>query len=128
VIFAGGLAIVMGPIFGLIMSRIYDPSFIWVMPLLASTLLIDASRGLHESKLQREFSYKSLAHRTIVASVLGGLIGVGMAYLGFGMSALVGSRLASSIIQTLIIWRIVRWVPRLTVSWAQLKPLLRFGM
>lgn len=125
--FASVLAVLMGGGLGVLLYYTYDPSLLWVMPALASTLVIDAGRAAHESKLQRTFNYRALAEREGLASVLGGVVGVVMAVMGFGMAALVASRVATSVIQTLATWWKVRWVPRLTLSWVHIKPMLTTG-
>jgi PST family polysaccharide transporter len=126
--FALLLAAILGGGGGLILASTYDPSFIWVMPVLCSTLIIDAARAPHEAKLQREFLYRSLAQRTIFATIIGGVVGVTMAYLGFGMGALVASRVTSSVIQTTVIWSFVRWWPKFGIAKEHFRMLMGFGV
>jgi PST family polysaccharide transporter len=122
------LATMVGAAFAPLMATYYDPKLMWVLPALSLTLLIDAVRAPHEAKLQREFDYKSLAKRTLFATVAGGVVGVALAFYGFGVWALVVNRLTSSAVQTVVIWTATRWVPRLRLSWAMVKPLLSFGL
>jgi O-antigen/teichoic acid export membrane protein len=110
------------------MTSNYDPKLEWVLPALALTLVIDALRSTQEAKLQREFAYKLLAKRSVFATIIGGIVGVILAYLGFGVWALVINRLVTSLLLTLILWKTVPWVPRLKLSYATLKPLFAFGI
>jgi O-antigen/teichoic acid export membrane protein len=110
------------------MTANYDPKLEWVLPSLALTLVIDAMRATHEAKLQREFSYKLLAKRSVFATIIGGIIGVVLAYFGFGVWALVINRLVTSLLLTLILWNTVRWAPKFTLSVGTLKPLFAFGI
>jgi O-antigen/teichoic acid export membrane protein len=126
--FATCLSLILCLVFTPFMVSAYDPQLKWVMPALSSTLLIDALRAPHEALLQRQFSYKALAKRTIIATVAGGIIGVALAYTGFGIWALVVNRVATSVIQTIIIWVTVRWTPSFTFSREKLRPLLAYGL
>jgi len=94
---------------------------------LSASIVIDAVRGIHEAKLRREFGYKQLAIRTVIASLVSGLAGVALAFAGFGVWALVGNRLISSVLQTAIVIAAVRWRPKLLFSKAECAGLFRFG-
>lgn len=103
-------------------------SELWlVFAALSSTLVIDGLRGVHEARLRREFDYKKLAARSVIASIVGGVAGVAMAWGGFGVWALVGNRVVTATTQTLIIWTATHYRPRLVVDRAEVKPLLSFS-
>ncbi|MDF2809616.1 MAG: lipopolysaccharide biosynthesis protein [Microvirga sp.] len=94
---------------------------------LASGLIVDGARAVHEAKLRREFGYKVLALRTTTAKLSAGIVGVGLAYNGFGVWALVVNRLVAAILSAVIIWRAVPWRPRLVFSSGDLRQFGRFG-
>lgn len=94
---------------------------------LSFSLLIDGMRGVHEAKLRREFGYKLLAIRTVTASLLGGIVGVLLAFYGFGVWALVASRLVAATLHTSIVLCSARWTPRLVFSRRECGVLLSFG-
>jgi len=94
---------------------------------LSASIVVDAMRGLHEAKLRREFGYKQLAIRTVIASLVSGIAGVAMAFAGFGVWALVANRLMSSALQTIIVVVAVRWRPKLLFSKTECAALFRFG-
>jgi len=98
-----------------------------VFIVLSASLVIDALRGVHEAKLQRDFGYRLLAMRAVVASVISGVAGILMALAGFGVWALVGNRLVASVLQTIIITRTVPWFPKFVFSRAESAALFNFG-
>lgn len=101
---------------------------IWfVLAALSATLLIDALRAVHEAKLRRNFDYKKLATRSVLAAVIGGAVGIGMALAGFGVWALVGNRVVTSLAQTGIIWFATTYRPRLAFARDKVRPLLSFS-
>jgi PST family polysaccharide transporter len=99
-----------------------------VLAALSLSLVIDALRGVHEARLRRDFGYKVLAIRMVVANVVGGVAGIAMAFVGFGVWALVAQRLVASLSQTLTVWYTVPWIPKLVFSRAECAKMLRFGL
>lgn len=98
-----------------------------VVAALSGSLLIDAFRSVQEARLRREFRYKSLAQRAVLANVGGGICGVAYAFMGGGIWALVVQRLASSCFQTIIVWTAAPFTPSLHASRSEAKALLDFG-
>lgn len=98
-----------------------------VVAALSGSLLIDAFRSVQEARLRREFRYKSLAKRTVLANIGGGVCGVGYAFMGGGIWALVVQRLASACFQTIIVWTAAPFKPSLHASRSEAKTLLHFG-
>jgi len=94
---------------------------------LSATLLIDALRAVHEARLRREFRYRALATRTVMATIVGGIIGIICALGGMGVWALVINRIASSILQTLIMWSAASFRPRFYMNMTEAKILASFG-
>lgn len=101
----------------------------FVLAALASTLLIDGLRGVHEARLRRNFRYKVLAVRSVTASIIAGILGIIVAYAGGGVWALVVQRILTSSMQTLIIWSSDAFKPRLvSLRGEKVQELLKFSM
>lgn len=60
-------------------------------------------------------------------ALLSGAFGIVLAYLGFGIWALVAQSLLNVLFNTLILMIVVKWRPRLLFSYERLKPLIRYG-
>lgn len=100
----------------------------FVLAALASTLVIDGLRGVHEAHLRRNFRYKVLAVRSVIASVIAGILGIILAYAGGGVWALVLQRILTSAMQTVIIWSSDVFKPRLVSLRGQnVRDLLKFS-
>lgn len=125
---AVGFVALMSGVVAPVLGLFYKGQFQAIVTALSLTFLIDASRAAHEAKLQRQFGYKALANRTLIGTIVGGVIGVAMAVMGFGAWALVVSRIASSVIQTAVVWISVKWAPSFTYSRDEARGLLGFGM
>lgn len=88
----------------------------WVIAALSLTLIIDGSIAVHAAKLRREFGYKAIATRNAVAQVVSGIVGIVLAFLGYGVWALVFSRLVGGALSSIVLWSAARWRPRATFS------------
>jgi len=99
----------------------------WLLAALSTTLLIDGSRAVHEAYLRRNFNYKLLAMRTVLASILGGIAGILAALAGLGVWALVVQRVLTSLIQTVTVWRLAEYRPSFRFARREVAPLLSFS-
>jgi PST family polysaccharide transporter len=105
-----------------------DSNSAWLFAALSATLVIDGSRAVHEAYLRRTFSYKALAMRTVLASIVGGVAGVGGALTGLGVWALVLQRVVTSLMQTITVWKLADYRPRFSFARDEVAPLLSFSM
>jgi PST family polysaccharide transporter len=124
VLFAVGVAAIATPLAYLYGSASLAEIFLW----LSVSLVIDSLRGVHEARLRRNFGYKVLALRTVVASIISGVIGVAMAFTGFGVWALVAQRLAATVLQVIVVVWTVPWMPKLVFSRKECSALFGFGI
>ena len=67
--------------------------------------------------LKRRLNFKVLAKISVIVKILSGVIGVIMAYIGYGVWALVISGLVAGFIGQIITISIVRWYPK--VGWSK---------
>jgi len=84
----------------------------WLSPIFVLSALADVQTNL----LAREFAYKSLALRTIVAFSCGGLVGIFMARAGYGIWSLVGQQLTVGVFNVALLWTASPWRPRFCFS------------
>jgi O-antigen/teichoic acid export membrane protein len=62
---------------------------------------------------QRDFRFRDLALRDIGASLAGGVVGIAMALLGFGVWSLVAQTIITALVGAVVLWRLSTWRPRL---------------
>lgn len=77
--------------------------------------------------LQRRLDFKTPTKIAVVTRILAGVIGVSMAYCGYGVWALTLSAMFSGIVGLVLTWYVVRWVPKAGWSNASFKYLWGFG-
>ena len=76
---------------------------------------------------RRELRFRDLALRQTASALVGGAVGVAMAFAGMGVWALVGQGLVSQAVGVVILWAIVAWRPRFTFSRRHFADLFGFG-
>lgn len=109
-------------------ARFYDtPLLESVTKVVALNLIINSLSGIHNAKLSIGIDFKSRAKISIISSIVTGIVGLWMAYDGYGVWALIVQNLCSTAIRTVLLWVIVKWRPRLIFSWKSFKELFSFG-
>lgn len=91
------------------------------------TLIIGALSGIQSAKLSINIDFKSRAKISVVTTILTGAIGLWMAYSGYGVWALVAQVVLGSMLRTILLWCVVRWMPLWAFSWRSFKELFSFG-
>lgn len=109
-------------------ARFYD------MPLLESVtkvwglnLIIGSLSGIQGAKLSIAIDFKSRAKISVITTLFTGIVGLWLAYRGYGVWALVYQGLASAVLNVILLWSIVRWRPQLIFSWKSFRELFSFG-
>ncbi len=98
-----------------------------VLRVLGLTLFFGAVNSIQNAVIARNFLFRKLFVSSLGAVLLSGVVGIAMAYTGYGVWALVGQQLTSIIALCLIMWFTVKWRPKLLFSLTRVKELFSFG-
>ena len=90
-------------------------------------LIIGALGMVQQTRLTKRIDFKTQTKITLVASAVSGVVGICMAFAGFGVWALVGQQLTSQIINTILLYIYNRWLPCLRFSIESFHELFGFG-
>ena len=77
--------------------------------------------------LQRRLDFKTPARISVITKIIGSIIGITFAYLGYGLWALVIMGVVSSLLGLIQTWLVVRWLPKAGWSKDSFKYLWNFG-
>lgn len=113
---------------GSIAELFQEPQLTPIIRCLSLGFLLNALSNVQTAIFQRKLAFNTLAKRTLAAIVIGGIVGVAMAFMGFGVWSLVGQQLTNSLIQVLVLWRISDWRPQLRFSQRHFQELFSFGI
>lgn len=98
-----------------------------VTRILSLTLVINALRAVHEAQLNILMDFRKKAWVTIICTAVIGVVGLWMAYKGYGVWALVVQSVVGCVVRTILIWLSVKWIPQFLFSWDSFKHLFGFG-
>lgn len=91
------------------------------------SLVIGSLGSIQGTILYKNLNFKTPAILGITSNIISGIVGVSMAYLGYGVWALVGQSLSSISIRTLGLWIQSNWKPLPVFSKKSFKELFAFG-
>lgn len=83
--------------------------------------------AIHSTKLSIAIDFRTRAKISVSVTLFTGIIGLWMAYMGYGVWALVIQSVFSSLLYTILLWIFVRWIPQLIFSWKSFKEMFSFG-
>lgn len=104
-----------------------DSSLVSIVRVISLTLIISGVKGVQQSYVSRHMLFKRFFFSTLGGTIFSAVLGIIMAYAGFGVWAIVFQQLSNNAIDTLILWITVKWRPIKKFSWSRLKNLLSFG-
>lgn len=109
-------------------ARFYnDVTLTSVVRVISLTIVISGVKGIQQAYVSKNMLFKRFFFSTIGGTIVSAIIGIIMAYMGFGVWALVVQQLSNTAVDTLILWLTVKWRPKKIFSWKRLKELLSFG-
>ena len=106
----------------------YDmPQLKNVLRVLAIILIPGAFNSIQNAKIAKEMKFKELMYCTLGSVIISGAVGIVMAYLGYGVWALVGQQLSNQVSICIIMMLVVKWRPMLIFEIKRVKVLFSFG-
>ncbi len=90
-------------------------------------IIVNAFRSVQVAVFSRELNFKIQLLANLPAALISGVLAVVLAYLGWGVLALIAQMLVSSLLATLVFWVKSTWSPSLEVSFHSLMQMYRFG-
>jgi len=104
-----------------------EPILESVMRVYSITLLLSAYNSVQQAWVSRHMKFKLFFYSTVSGNVVSGIVGITMAYMGYGVWALVGQILAGQIINTIVLAHLIDWHPSSKFSMDRAKPLISYG-
>ena len=111
-----------------LIARFYElPELTPLVRVLGLTLLISGVRNVQQAYVSKNLLFKRFFFSTIGGTVAAAIIGIWMAFAGYGVWALVIQQLTNGIVGTAILWATVKWRPKKMFSFERLKSLFSYG-
>ena len=98
-----------------------------VLRVLGIRIPLTAINNVQQAYVGKKMIFRKFFLSTIGGTVISAVVGIWMAYEGYGVWALVGQYLTNTFISTVILAFTIKWKPELKFSWARLKILFAYG-
>lgn len=90
-------------------------------------LFIYAFNIIQRNQIRKNLKFKKLSRITITTSIISLIVTVIIAYMGFGVWALVAQNFVGALVPCIFFWVTMNWRPTWEYSWASFKELFGFG-
>lgn len=98
-----------------------------ILRVMALKLPLAGVNSVQHAYVQKQMLFKRFFFSTLIGTVGSAVVGIVMAYMGFGPWALVAQYLFNSTVDTLVLWVTVKWRPVPVFSTGRMKVLFQFG-
>lgn len=105
----------------------HNQDMILMIRILGLTILISGLKNVQQAYVSRNMLFKRFFFSTLSGTICAAVIGIILAYKGYGVWALIIQNLVNVIIDTAILWITVKWRPKMIFSLNSLKELFSFG-
>lgn len=90
-------------------------------------LIINALSITQNTVLTKKIDFKTKTKASFISAVLSGIVGIGMAFMGYGVWALVGQQITKQLANTVCLWFLNKWWPNFMFSLQSFKYMWGFG-
>jgi O-antigen/teichoic acid export membrane protein len=104
------------------------PEIAIISSALSLSIVIHAMTLVPIALLTRQMNFRSLSIRTNFSTIISGIVGILMAWEGFGVWSLVCQRLLADLISLVLVWRMSSWRPSFKFSWQHVRELMGFSV
>lgn len=104
-----------------------EPRLVVVTRVSSLSLVISGLTAVQSTLFSAKLDFKTKAKASLSALVISSIVGLSMAYTGFGVWAILISGIVSAIVNSATLWVNSTWRPKLIFSWNSLKELFGFG-
>ena len=109
-------------------SRLYqEPSYVPILRVLGLLVVVSGLFNVQQAYVAKTLQFKRFFFATLGGTLFSAALSISMAYLGFGIWALVALQLSNFTVNTVILWFTVEWRPKRMFSFRRLKGLLSYG-
>jgi teichuronic acid exporter len=119
-----GILILSAPV----ISRFFEePQLVNLIRILSIVLIIDALTMIQRTTLIKRIDFKLQAKVSVISTIFSGVVGITMAYTGFGVWSLVAKKLSQQAMNSMLLWFWNHWRPLLIFSRKSFLELFSFG-
>lgn len=104
-----------------------DVNYIEWIRVLGLILIISGVKNVQQAYVSRMLQFKKFFFATLIGTIISAFVGIAMALYGLGVWALIAQNLVNALIDTIVVWKLVKWRPHKKFSITRLGSLLSYG-
>ncbi len=91
------------------------------------SFILNASAIVQTNRLMKQMNVRPIAITNVVGLTAGGVVGIYLAFAGYGAWSIVWQTIVTSGTKSLLLWIGSRWLPSMTFSWTVLRSFFKVG-
>ena len=109
-------------------AEFYDsPELEPLMRVVCLGVVFNSLAVVQRARLTLEIDFKTQAKASLTAAVVSGIVGIWMAYTGWGVWSIAAQQLVNLGVNTSLLWILAKWRPVWAYSWKSFRELFSFG-
>lgn len=103
------------------------PELVGILKVMGFVLILQAMSIVQYTILSKRLDFKTKTKASFISAVLSGVIGIGLAFAGFGVWALVAQQISKNAIYTICLWILNKWWPSIRFNLQSFHYMWGFG-
>lgn len=105
----------------------HQEAIVGILRIYSISIILFAINGVQTSILLRKLEFKNIFILSIIPVLISGIISLLLAFLGFGVYALIANSISSGFISIVLYSIILKWIPKRVFSISRIKDLFTFS-
>ncbi len=111
-----------------LVAKFYEePKLTSLMRVLSLNVIFGAIGAVHNAVMVKNLEFKKSFYRGMTNTLTYGIVGITLAFMGFGVWALVFSKIAGTLVGSLVLCLTVKWKPKKLFSGKRIRKLFSFS-
>ena len=99
-----------------------------LLRVLAIKIPLASAYSIQHSYIKKRMQFKRFFYSSLAGTLVSAVVGISMAYMGFGPWALVASNLVDQVMDMTILFITTKWFPKFTVNIKESWTIIKFGL
>lgn len=130
-VFSLGLAVILyGVLFAIapLVSNFYnDDALTLILRVMSLRIIIASINSIQHAYVSKQMAFRKFFFSTLVGTIFSAIVGIFLAYKGYGVWALVAQYLTNTTIDTIVLSFTSGWIPSFRMSFQRMKRLYSYG-
>lgn len=112
-----------------LIARFYNQnSLVLIISLMSLSFLFTSLSTVQSSLFVKNLKFKKLSMFELTSTISASILGISLAYLGYGVWSLVWQNLSTTLIYAVLVWIFECWKPKIYFDLNDIKPILSFSL